>query len=148
MFINSGIDCETRRTYFCSTLSNYLQWMIKVTWTSINSSQTGWYSMVLAHFTFKFRKTVVCFQYTLYAKHKRIDYLLCKCLHLSGCRQPIWIVWAFRKKTRHYKALLSIDKPICKSFNSSRKEKKNDTPFSHVHLMHFHSFHEIYQLFL
>lgn len=97
--------------------------MKKVTlWTSINSSQAGSYSMVLAHFTFRFRKTVFYIQYTLYAKHKRTDYLLCKCLHLSGCRQPIWIVWAFRKKTRHYKALLSIDRPICKA--SSRKEKK------------------------
>ena len=38
--------------------------------------------MVLAHFTFKFSKTVFCIQYTLYAKPKRTGYLLCKCLQL------------------------------------------------------------------
>ena len=38
--------------------------------------------MVLAHFTIKFRKTVFCIQDTLFAKHKRTDYVLCEWLHL------------------------------------------------------------------
>lgn len=55
----------------------------------------------------------------------------------------------------HLERKQGIIKPCCQSINRfakvsilRAKKKKNDTPFSHVHLMHFHSFHEIYQLFL